>query len=176
MDFDVSSTLLASGSSDRTIKLWDIDKQYCTHNLKGHTGVIRWDSQKHCMLIFVIHFLHLKFMWNMYINTKRLKYHKCLCRRKKWKSEVLEFVEKSLKLDTQHMIYGQFGVVMAEFSCFSTVKFHPDNEKLQLFSAADDYKVKVWDLRTSKCQVTVEAHYSVVTSMVFSPDNATMYR
>lgn len=41
MDFDVSSTLLASGSSDTTIKLWDIDKQYCTHNLKGHTGVIR---------------------------------------------------------------------------------------------------------------------------------------
>nr|XP_034311300.1 transducin beta-like protein 3 [Crassostrea gigas] len=40
MDFDVSSTLLASGSSDTTIKLWDIDKQYCTHNLKGHTGVI----------------------------------------------------------------------------------------------------------------------------------------
>ncbi|XP_062581560.1 transducin beta-like protein 3 [Saccostrea cucullata] len=40
MDFDVSSTLLATGSSDTTIKLWDIDKQYCTHNLKGHTGVI----------------------------------------------------------------------------------------------------------------------------------------
>jgi WD40 repeat protein len=42
MDFDVSSTLLATGSSDMTIKLWDIDKQYCTHNLKGHTGVIRY--------------------------------------------------------------------------------------------------------------------------------------
>ncbi|XP_061191404.1 transducin beta-like protein 3 [Saccostrea echinata] len=97
MDFDMSSTLLATGSSDTTIKLWDIDKQYCTHNLKGHTGVI------------------------------------------------------------------------------SMVKFHPDNEKLQLFSAADDYKVKVWDLRTSKCLVTVEAHFSVVTSMVFSPDGTTMY-
>ncbi|XP_048761757.2 transducin beta-like protein 3 [Ostrea edulis] len=97
MDFDVSSTLLATGSSDTTVKLWDIDKQYCTHNLKGHTGVI------------------------------------------------------------------------------SIVRFHPDNEKLQLFSAADDYKVKVWDLKTSRCLVTIEAHFSVVTSMVFSPDGATMY-
>jgi U3 small nucleolar RNA-associated protein 13 len=56
------------------------------------------------------------------------------------------------------------------------VKFHPDNEKLQLFSAADDYKVKVWDLKSSRCLVTIEAHFSVVTSMVFSPDGATMYR
>ena len=42
MDFDCTSTLLATGSSDSTIKVWDIEKQYCTHNLKGHTGVVRW--------------------------------------------------------------------------------------------------------------------------------------
>ncbi|XP_069125623.1 transducin beta-like protein 3 [Argopecten irradians] len=40
MVFDKSSTLLASGSADSTIKMWDIEKQYCTHNLKGHHGVI----------------------------------------------------------------------------------------------------------------------------------------
>jgi U3 small nucleolar RNA-associated protein 13 len=41
MDFDVTSTLLATGSADTTVKLWDIERQYCTHNLKGHQGVIR---------------------------------------------------------------------------------------------------------------------------------------
>jgi U3 small nucleolar RNA-associated protein 13 len=41
MNFDMTSTLLATGSADTTVKLWDIERQYCTHNLKGHQGVIR---------------------------------------------------------------------------------------------------------------------------------------
>ncbi|KAJ8318545.1 hypothetical protein KUTeg_003636 [Tegillarca granosa] len=40
MSFDPTSTLLATGGTDSTIKLWDIEKQYCTHNLKGHQGVV----------------------------------------------------------------------------------------------------------------------------------------
>lgn len=40
MAVDQTSTLLATGSSDMTIKLWDIDKKYWTHNLKGHKGII----------------------------------------------------------------------------------------------------------------------------------------
>ncbi|EDO32893.1 predicted protein [Nematostella vectensis] len=40
MCFDASSTLLATGSSDSTIKVWDIIKQYYTHSLKGSTGVV----------------------------------------------------------------------------------------------------------------------------------------
>ncbi|XP_074647649.1 transducin beta-like protein 3 isoform X2 [Tubulanus polymorphus] len=40
MGFDCTSTLLATGGSDSTIKIWDIIQQYCTHNLKGHQGVV----------------------------------------------------------------------------------------------------------------------------------------
>ncbi|XP_013390032.1 transducin beta-like protein 3 isoform X3 [Lingula anatina] len=40
MAFDSTSTLVATGSADSTIKIWDIIKQYCTHNLRGHTGVV----------------------------------------------------------------------------------------------------------------------------------------
>ena len=36
MCFDATSTLLATGSSDHTTKVWDIQAQYCTHNLKGN--------------------------------------------------------------------------------------------------------------------------------------------
>ncbi|XP_033745921.1 transducin beta-like protein 3 [Pecten maximus] len=97
MAFDKSSTLLASGSADSTIKMWDIEKQYCTHNLKGHHGVV------------------------------------------------------------------------------SVVEFHPDADKLQLFSAADDYTVRVWDLRSSQCIAAVEAHVSVVTCLCFSQDGSTLY-
>ncbi|KAJ8253903.1 hypothetical protein COCON_G00205150 [Conger conger] len=40
MTFDSTSTLLATGGCDGTIKLWDVLKQYCTHNLKGSAGVV----------------------------------------------------------------------------------------------------------------------------------------
>ncbi|XP_067089760.1 transducin beta-like protein 3 [Osmerus mordax] len=40
MTFDPTSTLLATGGCDGTIKLWDVLKQYCTHNLKGSAGVV----------------------------------------------------------------------------------------------------------------------------------------
>ncbi|KAM8798534.1 transducin beta-like protein 3 [Eudromia elegans] len=40
MAFDSTSTLLATGGCDSTIKIWDMIKQYCTHNLKGSSGVV----------------------------------------------------------------------------------------------------------------------------------------
>lgn len=39
--FDTSVTLLASGSADSTVKVWDVVRGYYTHNFRGHTGVIR---------------------------------------------------------------------------------------------------------------------------------------
>ena len=40
MDFDPTSTLVATGSADSTIKIWDAAKGHATHNLKGHAGVL----------------------------------------------------------------------------------------------------------------------------------------
>ncbi|KAJ2582455.1 U3 small nucleolar RNA-associated protein, partial [Coemansia sp. RSA 1804] len=40
MDIDRSSTLVATGSADSTVKVWDVDRGYCTHNFKGHGGII----------------------------------------------------------------------------------------------------------------------------------------
>jgi len=40
MDFDPTSTLVATGSADSTIKIWDVEKGYCTHNFRGHSGII----------------------------------------------------------------------------------------------------------------------------------------
>ncbi|XP_069838180.1 transducin beta-like protein 3 [Dendropsophus ebraccatus] len=96
MTFDPTSTLLATGGCDSTIKIWDVLKQYCTHNLKGSSGVV-----------------HL-------------------------------------------------------------VQFHPDMSRLQLFSSSMDYKIRIWDLKSSKCLCILETHYSAVTSLCFSPDGDTM--
>ncbi|EDV25613.1 uncharacterized protein TRIADDRAFT_23688, partial [Trichoplax adhaerens] len=96
MEFDASSTLLATGSSDSTIKIWDISSNYYTHNLKGSQGVV------------------------------------------------------------------------------NTISFHPDPAILHLFSAADDYKIRQWDLKSSKCIRIFEGHYSSISSLAFSHDGKTL--
>uniref|UniRef100_A0A672FBN4 U3 small nucleolar RNA-associated protein 13 C-terminal domain-containing protein n=1 Tax=Salarias fasciatus TaxID=181472 RepID=A0A672FBN4_SALFA len=96
MAFDSTSTLLATGGCDGTIKLWDVVKQYCTHNLKGSSGVV-----------------HL-------------------------------------------------------------VQFHPDIDRLQLFSSSLDCGIRMWDLRSSQCVCVLQSHYSAVTSLSFSHDGDTM--
>lgn len=40
MDFDPSGTLVATGSSDFSVRVWDISKGYCTHVFKDHTDSI----------------------------------------------------------------------------------------------------------------------------------------
>ncbi|KAJ9089192.1 U3 small nucleolar RNA-associated protein 13 [Entomophthora muscae] len=40
MEIDESSTLVATGSADSTVKVWDIDGGFATHNFRGHGGVI----------------------------------------------------------------------------------------------------------------------------------------
>lgn len=41
MALDSSVTLLATGGSDSTVKVWDIVRKYYTHNLKGGRGIFR---------------------------------------------------------------------------------------------------------------------------------------
>ena len=39
--FDSTSTFVASGGSDGSVKVWDIIRKFCTHNFTNHTGLIQ---------------------------------------------------------------------------------------------------------------------------------------
>ncbi|XP_059142693.1 transducin beta-like protein 3 isoform X2 [Physella acuta] len=67
-----------------------------------------------------------------------------------------------------HNFKGHRGVVRY-------VTFHPRAEQLHLVSAAEDYTVKVWDLKLSACIMSSECHTSLVTSIAFADNGATMY-
>lgn len=41
MTFDPKGTLLATGGADFTVKIWDVEHLYYTHNLKGSKAIIR---------------------------------------------------------------------------------------------------------------------------------------
>ncbi|PVU86909.1 hypothetical protein BB559_006336 [Furculomyces boomerangus] len=40
MEFDESSTLFATGAADGSLMVWDAQRGYCTHNLRGNRGVV----------------------------------------------------------------------------------------------------------------------------------------
>lgn len=41
MDYDPTGTLVATGSADKSIRVWDILKGYCTHNFQQHSDIVR---------------------------------------------------------------------------------------------------------------------------------------
>jgi WD40 repeat protein len=41
MEFDFTSTLVGTGSSDGTVRVWDVFRGYCTHTFKSQSEVIR---------------------------------------------------------------------------------------------------------------------------------------
>ncbi len=41
LDFHASGALLATGSADATVKVWDVIQGFCTHNFRGSQGVVR---------------------------------------------------------------------------------------------------------------------------------------
>lgn len=41
MAYDATGTLVATGSADRTVRVWDIERGYCTHNFKEHTEIVQ---------------------------------------------------------------------------------------------------------------------------------------
>jgi len=47
--------LLASGGTDSNVRIWDLEHQTCTHNLRGAQGVIRFGICL-CSLITVVLF------------------------------------------------------------------------------------------------------------------------
>lgn len=66
-----------------------------------------------------------------------------------------------------HYFKGHKGVV-------TSIMFHPDPNRLLLFSGGDDGSVRVWDLTGKKCLSTLEKHQSAITSMAISEDGWTL--
>ncbi|KAL2556453.1 Transducin family protein/WD-40 repeat family protein [Forsythia ovata] len=66
-----------------------------------------------------------------------------------------------------HYFKGHKGVV-------TSIMFHPDPNRLLLFSSSDDSTIRVWDLTNKKCVAVLEKHQSTVTSLSISEDGWTL--
>lgn len=69
MSIDPSSTYLATGSADATIKVWDVEGLFCTHNFKGGHGapisVVRFHAEVGKMLLFTGDESGLVLVWDL---------------------------------------------------------------------------------------------------------------
>lgn len=41
MAYDASGTLVATGSTDKIVRVWDIEKGFCTHSFRDHSDIIQ---------------------------------------------------------------------------------------------------------------------------------------
>jgi U3 small nucleolar RNA-associated protein 13 len=55
-----------------------------------------------------------------------------------------------------------------------TVQFHPDPQRLHLFSTGEDNTIRVFDLRQQKCIATIRDHVSLPTALAFGSDGILM--
>ena len=163
LQFD--DNMLATGSYDCTIKIWDIETGKEVRTLVGHGMGVRslmFDDQK---LISGSLDQTLK-IWNWRtgecISTLRGHAKEVVC---------LDFNENLLasgSADTTVKIWN-----FADKSCFA-LKGHRDwvnsvrldSDSRTVFSASDDYTVRLWDLDTKTCMRVFEGHVGQVQQVI----------
>jgi hypothetical protein len=178
VSFSPDGKTLASGSEDKTIKLWDVTTGKEIHTLQGHSSSV-WSvsfspdgktlasgsDDKTIKLWDVttgkeIHTLqgHSSSVWSVSFSPDG-------------KTLASGSEDKTIKLwdittgKAIHTLQGHSSVV-------SSVSFSPDGKTLA--SGSWDKTIKLWDVTTGKAIHTLQGHSSSVWSVSFSPDGKTL--
>jgi len=174
--FSHDSRLLASGSSDGTVKVWDAGTGDCMKLLQGHGD---WVNS--------VVFSH---------DSRRLasgSWDRTVKMWDAWTGECLKSLEGHSKKvwsvtfshDSQLLASGSWDGTARVWDvgtgeCMTTLENHGDSirsvafshNSRQLASASDNGTVKIWDTGTGDCLKSLEGHgHSALSSLVFSHDS-----
>lgn len=174
ISFSPDGKTIASGSTDRTIKLWNPESERCRLTLQGHTSWI-WDLAFHPSgnEIASASYDRTVKLWDVETGncTRTLEGHlgSALSVAFSPNGEWLASggYEQMLKLWSTES-YACSRTWYAHGNRIWSIAFSPNSEWLA--SAGDDNQVMVWDVQTGKCLQVLSGHQQLVTTVRFSPD------
>jgi WD40 repeat protein len=176
--FSPDGQTLASGSHDKTIKLWDVKTGKLRYTLRGHSGSVRSvafspDGQT---LASGSGDKTIK-LWDVKTGKLRdtLSGHSgsvvSVAFSPDGQTLASGSYDKTIKLwdvktgKVRHTLTGHFNWVYS-------VAFSPDGQTLA--SGGDDKTIKLWDVQTGKVRHTLTGHSEWVRSVAFSADGQTL--
>ncbi|NJO39244.1 MAG: hypothetical protein HC865_00725 [Cyanobacteria bacterium RU_5_0] len=177
--FHPTGHLLASASTDRTIKLWNPDTGHCLQTLQGHTSwvwAIAFHPAEH-LLASASYDQTIK-LWDVATGECRqtLQGHS---------SSVLSI---AFSPDGNWLASGGYNQTIklwnsATGQCHSTWQAHLNRVWTVAFSlnsrwlatSGDDGVINLWNIATGQCVKTIPGHPNQVLSVVFSADGNTLY-
>jgi WD40 repeat protein len=172
--FSPEGQRLASGSDDKTVKIWDAATGQCQTTLKDHDDWVEsvafspdgqrvasaswdrtvkiWDATTgQCQATLLGHG---SLVWSVAFSPDGQRV-------------ASGSDDKTIKI--WHATTGQCqATLLGHGSLVWSVAFSPDGQRLA--SASCDKTVKIWDATTGQCQATLLGHGDLVRSVVFSPD------
>jgi WD40 repeat protein len=170
--------ILASGSADRTIKLWNSHTGQCLHTLQGHTSWV-WAIAFHPngKQIASASYDHTIKLWD--VDTGE-----CLHTITGHTSCVLSV---AFSPDGQWLVSGGYEqtiklwnfktgqcliTLQAHLNRVWAVTFSPDSQYLA--TGGDDRTIKLWEVATGRCVKTLEGHTNQVLALLFDADGTSL--
>ncbi len=164
---------LASGSADRTVKIWDLETNIPLSTFSGHSGLIdavafsldgrfiisgSWD---HTINVWDIAAKELIQSFN-----KHSGWIKCIAISPDGKNIISGSSDKTIKIC--NLETGEVEKTLSKHqSAIHAVAISPDGQILASGSA--DKTIKIWNLKTGEVQLTLTGHSDAVNALVFSP-------
>lgn len=171
--FSSDGTTLASGSADRTVKLWNIDSRIPRCTLSGHSSLVEAVifSPEGRTLVSGSWDYTVKF-WNVdtgeliHTISEHSGWIKCLAISSDGLIIVSGSADKSIKIWETNSLSVQTSLC-EHTGAIHSLAISPDG---QIFaSGSADKTIKVWNLCSGDVQLTLKGHSEPVNSLAFSP-------
>ncbi|KAL7930204.1 hypothetical protein V8C35DRAFT_324624 [Trichoderma chlorosporum] len=156
--FSHDSSLIASGSSDTTIRLWRTDTGECMKTLEGHIDKVLSVVFSHDSSLIASGSLD---------KTIRL-----------WSTDTGDCIQtlEGHSNDVWSVVFSHDSSLIASGECMKTLKGHSDDVWSVVFShdssliasGSLDCTIRLWRTDTGECIKTLKGHHRSITSVVFS--------